>query len=772
MFGRELVQDALRKHDLTAFESLFSDLLPEAFAQLTVGDVTSPTLLESPDALQRFTEAVLYVKGLLQATSPPLSDDGGEELLRIEEEEEEGSDAPPAGRYRSVWGKKSNEQNGNVEDDNPFTRIESSRLSITIANEKNDRFFPENAQNRVAESTTTTLTMTNATGAQRPPSPFVRTSPPARPVERRKPLEEKPVKCEYSTRGTTVLTHLKHSNQVKEKKSRIIVAIRKRPLNSVEVENGFHDAIVVNSEKEIELREPKVKVDMRKYTHVHRFFFDEVFSETSTNLEVYNRTAKGLLDTVFEGGHSTCFAYGQTGSGKTHTMLGSENEVGIYALAVEEIFERMGEGGRVLVSFYEIYSGKLFDLLNARQPLRCLEDEKKVVNICGLSKHVSHSVAETMSIISQGGRMRSAGSTSANDESSRSHAILTVELLPGNDPVGKFSFIDLAGSERGADTFECTRQTRIEGAQINKSLLALKECIRFLDQNKKHVPFRGSKLTEVLRDSFIGNCKTVMIGAVSPANNSCEHTLNTLRYADRVKELRKNPSAKQPLEKNEQQQIVFPPEPVLCPPGPLRATRTTRLLEGRRSSAPPTTSEKKENSPRPKPMTSRPPNLLPPFSVFTAAADCSSSSCVMPQGIATDPPRTVGDPVHQDPLLGPPGPTHLKRFREEEHGCPALHPPPPPLVEWSTNTAADQPRPTINLSTYLRRYKASLGQEMDLIPAEYANLYEVEQGHQSMVEFVRQAKTLIAQRTASTLEVLHQLSLETRTSPPYVHFPC
>jgi kinesin family protein 2/24 len=79
---------------------------------------------------------------------------------------------------------------------------------------------------------------------------------------------------------------------------------------------------------------------------------------------------------------------------------------------------------------------------------------------------------------------------------------------------------------------------RIDGAEINKSLLALKECIRAIDQEKRHLPFRGSKLTMVLKDSFIGNCRTIMIGCVSPNSLSCEHTLNTLRYADRVKELK------------------------------------------------------------------------------------------------------------------------------------------------------------------------------------------------------------------------------------------
>ncbi|CAD7702002.1 unnamed protein product [Ostreobium quekettii] len=141
-----------------------------------------------------------------------------------------------------------------------------------------------------------------------------------------------------------------------------------------------------------------------------------------------------------------------------------------------------------------------------------------------------------------------AGSTGANADSSRSHAIMQFALKQCIDEnkdklIGKMSFIDLAGSERGADTFDNNRQTRMEGAEINKSLLALKECIRALDSDARHVPFRGSKLTAVLRDSFIGKeARTVMIANVSPNSMSVEHTLNTLRYADRVKELRKDKS--------------------------------------------------------------------------------------------------------------------------------------------------------------------------------------------------------------------------------------
>jgi len=143
-----------------------------------------------------------------------------------------------------------------------------------------------------------------------------------------------------------------------------------------------------------------------------------------------------------------------------------------------------------------------------------------------------------MGVISFGLSVRTTGITGANMDSSRSHGILQISMRNARGKVmGKISFIDLAGSERGADTLNQNKQTRMDGAEINKSLLALKECIRALDQDKRHTPFRGSKLTLVLKDSFIGNCKTLMIANVSPSASCCEHTLNTLRYADRVKEL-------------------------------------------------------------------------------------------------------------------------------------------------------------------------------------------------------------------------------------------
>jgi len=248
---------------------------------------------------------------------------------------------------------------------------------------------------------------------------------------------------------------------------------------------------------------------------------------------------------------ATCFAYGQTGSGKTHTMGGDFNgktqncEKGVYAMTAKDVFRLLKVSAYrplnliVSCSFFEIYSGKVFDLLASKTKLRVLEDGKQQVQVVGLTERSVDSVEEVLKLIQIGNSARTSGQTSANSNSSRSHAVFQIVLrTPLGKLHGKFSLIDLAGNERGADTSSSDRQTRMEGAEINKSLLALKECIRALGRKGAHLPFRASKLTQVLRDSFIGEkSKTCMIAMISPGLSSCEHSLNTLRYADRVKEL-------------------------------------------------------------------------------------------------------------------------------------------------------------------------------------------------------------------------------------------
>ena len=191
--------------------------------------------------------------------------------------------------------------------------------------------------------------------------------------------------------------------------------------------------------------------------------------------------------------------------------------------------------------FDDVLLPQVFDLLSGKSKLRVMEDGKQQVVIVGLAEIEVDSVDDVLALINRGNVLRTSGKTSANANSSRSHAVFQILLRRGTRkrPLhGKFSLIDLAGNERGADTSSADRQTRLEGAEINKSLLALKECIRALGRKGAHLPFRASKLTQVLKDSFVGdNARTCMIAMISPSMASCEHTLNTLRYADRVKEL-------------------------------------------------------------------------------------------------------------------------------------------------------------------------------------------------------------------------------------------
>jgi len=339
----------------------------------------------------------------------------------------------------------------------------------------------------------------------------------------------------------------------------ITVCIRKRPMSQKEVKKKEIDVVTVSTKDNITIHEPKSKVDLTKYLENQQFRFDCAFDENTSNELVYKYTARSLVQSIFEGGMATCFAYGQTGSGKTHTMGGEfhgktqDSNNGIYAFATKDVFKLLispkykSNNLVVSCSYFEIYSGKVFDLLSGKSKLRVLEDGKQQVVVVGLTETEVESVDDVLKLITNGNTLRTSGQTSANVHSSRSHAVFQIilRLDKRKKPLhGKFSLIDLAGNERGADTNSANRQTRMEGAEINKSLLALKECIRALGRKGAHLPFRASKLTQVLRDSFIGDkARTCMIAMISPSLSSCEHTLNTLRYADRVKELgAKDPS--------------------------------------------------------------------------------------------------------------------------------------------------------------------------------------------------------------------------------------
>ena len=263
----------------------------------------------------------------------------------------------------------------------------------------------------------------------------------------------------------------------------------------------------------------------------------------------------------------TVFAYGQTGSGKTFTMEAvSESVISSLLQFSAEAPELMGSGevggggsdeaGAVFVAMtmFEIFGDKCYDLLapadgTGLPPLvKSYEDANGEFRLPNLTEILLVDESTAAAMLRRGQSHRRSGANAVHDNSSRSHAIIQLEVrdVVGGAALCRLTLVDLAGSERASETMSDDAATRQEGAEINKSLLALKECIRALDSAASHTPFRGSKLTQVLRDSLEqlggpgggkGGSRAVMIAAVSPSVGCLDHTLNTLRYADRLKEL-------------------------------------------------------------------------------------------------------------------------------------------------------------------------------------------------------------------------------------------
>jgi len=332
------------------------------------------------------------------------------------------------------------------------------------------------------------------------------------------------------------------SNALEEMKIRVVV--RKRPATQTDVvhtmnHGSFGRLLVYN---------PVTKVDLTKTVESLPFCYDNVFDQRSTNVNIYEQVVRPLIPSVLDGEWASCFAYGQTGSGKTFTMMGNcdsdrSDEWGLYYLAMLDMFEGLSTEGftdlALQVSFFEIYNGKLYDLLNGKSMVKCLEDAQGKVCFPGLTEHRVYAPSDVLSLVAEGNEQRATGSTSRNADSSRSHAVMQFHVYEEDgQEFSRLTFIDLAGSERGADTANADRATRLEGSEINTSLLALKEVIRSLATNSEsHVPYRGCKLTQVLKESFVNEKgRSVMIACISPNIGNVETTVNTLRYANRVKE--------------------------------------------------------------------------------------------------------------------------------------------------------------------------------------------------------------------------------------------
>ncbi|GAB5362003.1 hypothetical protein AAMO2058_000760900 [Amorphochlora amoebiformis] len=304
----------------------------------------------------------------------------------------------------------------------------------------------------------------------------------------------------------------------------------------------------------------------------HAFTYDYVFEQRIDQQGVYDACVMDLVNKFMQGFNATILAYGQTGSGKTYTMGTSSsnnvayNSLGIVPRVADHLFKTISEKSEsenrrfsLKVQFLEIYNDAINDLLNTKTKstdLHIRETKQGGIHVPGASEAASASPEEMLDHLDRGTAARVTGSTAMNATSSRSHAIFslvleqtkTVEMedkanVREDTMVSKFHFVDLAGSERLKRTGAEGARMR-EGININKGLLALGNVISALGDEKRkgaHVPFRDSKITRLLQDSLGGNSQTLMIACVSPSDTNFDETLNTLKYANRARNIKNKP---------------------------------------------------------------------------------------------------------------------------------------------------------------------------------------------------------------------------------------
>ncbi|KAL3813734.1 hypothetical protein ACJIZ3_015002 [Penstemon smallii] len=340
-----------------------------------------------------------------------------------------------------------------------------------------------------------------------------------------------------------------------KKTTTLTVAVKCRPFT--EAERG-RDIVRVHNDKEVVVLDPDLSKDylerIQNRTKERRYTFDYAFGPNSTNLDVYKRSIHSTIAGVVQGLNATVFAYGSTGSGKTYTMVGTQDDPGLMVLSLNTIFnliekDNTSDDFEVTCSYLEVYNEVIYDLLEKSSGhLELREDPDQGIVVAGLRSIKVNSADKILELLNTGNSRRKTESTEVNATSSRSHAVLEIRVArkqqkkyPNQVIRGKLALVDLAGSERASETNSGGQKLR-DGANINRSLLALANCINALGKQQKkglaYVPYRNSKLTRILKDGLSGNSQTIMIATISPANNHYHHSINTLKYADRAKEIR------------------------------------------------------------------------------------------------------------------------------------------------------------------------------------------------------------------------------------------
>ncbi|XP_073996213.1 kinesin-like protein KIF19 isoform X2 [Rhodnius prolixus] len=324
---------------------------------------------------------------------------------------------------------------------------------------------------------------------------------------------------------------------------KLMVAVRVRPLKTDEGERILH---VIDS-KTIVLDDETDKKDVLRQKRIadKQYIYDFAFGENSKQEEVYVATTRGLVRDVLLGYNATVFAYGATGAGKTHTMVGTTSEPGIMVRALNDLFTSISDQQsqyKVKLSYLELYNENIRDLLNPSSGFLELREDSgpaRSPTVAGLTEIEATSTHEVMGLLLRGNRERTIEPTAANRTSSRSHALLSVTVtkeIGDERRVGRLYMLDLAGSERASNTKNRGKRL-LEGAHINRSLLALGNVINALSgagSGGRYVNYRDSKLTRLLRQALSGNCRTVMVGHVSPSAAHRDESRNTLVYAARA----------------------------------------------------------------------------------------------------------------------------------------------------------------------------------------------------------------------------------------------
>lgn len=324
-----------------------------------------------------------------------------------------------------------------------------------------------------------------------------------------------------SQKNSNIIKH--SSSNITQMPTNVIVCVRKRPVSRDDRD------MVLCCDKRLDVLEPKVKLDLTKYVKTHKFNYEYCFDVDACNNEIFDRISS-VYEHVKNGGSGSIIAYGQTGTGKTHTMFHKHD--GLIFLHIKKL---LCDFGILSLSFYEIHNNNLYDLFDYREKIFLREKDGNIYLSNAVQREIK-TIEEASAVIEEAISLRKSSKTDTNDLSSRSHAILRINMkVKTSMDDNALIFVDLAGSERGSDRRNVETSTIQEGAEINKSLLALKECIRAIDKSQEYLPFRQSKLTQILRESFLGENMTCIIATINPGLKHIDYTLNTLRYASKLR---------------------------------------------------------------------------------------------------------------------------------------------------------------------------------------------------------------------------------------------